>query len=249
MSPSGSEKEFGNTSLYGIHDFAKHRLAPHVVAVRRARAVVIATAGAQVHPVPHRREALRPHQCCMCAGPVHTRNMSSRGTSNVRDVTNPRFPASVTAVVSLSVMPLLLGREPLHHDWLTCARYCAKCPRACLPPPMASYPLTTWSRSAAHGDRMAAKIEQALQTCRLIDVRTRRLPLEPPVACVLARKPADCQQFGATLLRAAELECLWDGVFMENRDLAGTCVFSCSCHLQSWLRLTPNSKARCAAGF
>ena len=45
--------------------------------------------------------------------------------------------------------------------------------------------------TAADSDRMATKIEQALRACGFTDIRTERLSLEPPVVCVLARRPAD----------------------------------------------------------
>ena len=45
--------------------------------------------------------------------------------------------------------------------------------------------------TAADSDRFAAKIEQALHVCGFVDIRTKRLSLDPPVVCVLARRPVN----------------------------------------------------------
>jgi ubiquinone/menaquinone biosynthesis C-methylase UbiE len=44
--------------------------------------------------------------------------------------------------------------------------------------------------SAADGDRMAAMLQDTLTACEFVEIRSEKLPLDPPVICVLARKPA-----------------------------------------------------------
>lgn len=43
--------------------------------------------------------------------------------------------------------------------------------------------------TAADSERQAERIRDALRAAGFVEIRTERLPLEPPVACVLARKP------------------------------------------------------------
>lgn len=45
--------------------------------------------------------------------------------------------------------------------------------------------------TAADSDGMAASLQGILERCGYVDIRVERLPLDPPVICVLARKPAD----------------------------------------------------------
>jgi trans-aconitate methyltransferase len=45
--------------------------------------------------------------------------------------------------------------------------------------------------SAADSDRMAASLQTVLEHCGFEDIRVESLHLEPPVICVLARRPAE----------------------------------------------------------
>jgi hypothetical protein len=115
--PSGAHRVTGEVACFvgeGIdkddalwaYDFAINKLAPHRAAIRRAQAVMIDAAGAQIHTGGNHPEAFGPHQRFMRSGSVNAFHTRSRGTSKVR-------AESVAAVRAFSSAMLLFH----YCDW------------------------------------------------------------------------------------------------------------------------------------